>query len=70
MSDRQSITTAEVVLPCTELEATLEFYIEDLGFRIEAIFPADDPVVARLSGHGLTLLLERGLDAPPGLLRR
>lgn len=69
MSHRQSITAAEVVLPCTELEATLEFYIEELGFRIEAIFPADDPVVARLSGHGLTLRLERGLDTPPGLLR-
>ncbi|MFP6727019.1 MAG: cupin domain-containing protein [Alphaproteobacteria bacterium] len=69
MSHRQSITAAEVVLPCTELEATLEFYIEELGFRIEAIFPADDPAVARLSGHGLTLRLERGLDTPPGLLR-
>ena len=69
MSHRQSITAAEVLLPCTELEAPLEFYIEEIGFRIEAIFPADDPVVARLSGHGLTLRLERGLDTPPGLLR-
>jgi quercetin dioxygenase-like cupin family protein len=47
----------EVVLACAELAPTLEVF-QRLGFRIEAIFPADAPRVASLSGHGLRLRLE------------
>ena len=51
---------AEVVLPCSDLDATVAFFREQLGFRIDAIFPADDPAVAAMSGHGMRLRLERG----------
>ena len=63
------IHTAEVLLPCTELQATLDFFIGRLGFRLESIFPADDPATAQLSGHGLRLRLERGRDLSPSQLR-
>lgn len=53
------IETAELVVPCAELEPTLTFFTERLRFRIEAIFPADDPAVAVISGYGLRLRLER-----------
>ena len=33
------------------------------------IFPADDPSVAVLSGHGLRIRLERGANVAPGVLR-
>jgi quercetin dioxygenase-like cupin family protein len=48
-----------VVLHCVDLHAALAVYTEELGFRLDSIFPADDPAVAMLSGHGLQLRLER-----------
>lgn len=59
---------AEVLLPCADLGPTLTFFIEDLGFRVETIFPADDPQVAVISGHGLRLRLAPG-DGAPGVVR-
>ena len=59
---------AEVVLPCADLAPALEVFVGRLGFRIETIFPADDPKVASLSGHGLRLRLEPG-DGDPGVIR-
>ena len=58
---------AEVQLRCAELSPALEFFVGELGFRIETIYPADDPQVACLSGHGLRLRLAPGGD--PGTLR-
>jgi catechol 2,3-dioxygenase-like lactoylglutathione lyase family enzyme len=46
---------AQLVLPCGELDKTLEFFTDRLGFRVEAIYPADDPSVAVVSGYGLRL---------------
>ncbi|HET6969949.1 MAG TPA: cupin domain-containing protein [Phenylobacterium sp.] len=57
----------EAQLACAELGPALDFFVGELGFRIEAIFPADDPQVATLSGHGLRLRLTPGGD--PGVLR-
>jgi mannose-6-phosphate isomerase-like protein (cupin superfamily) len=59
---------AEVQLPCADLAPTLEFFVGRLGFRIESIFPAEDPTVASLSGHGLRLRLAPG-EGDPGLIR-
>ena len=64
-----SIRTAEIVLPCTELGASLDFFVERLGFRLECISPADDPRSALISGHGLRIRLRRGSGEPPGTLR-
>lgn len=49
--------TAEVLLPSGPLPETLAFFVGVLGFRIEAIFPAEAPRTASLSGHGLRLRL-------------
>ena len=56
-------------LPSSDLAADLAFYTDTLGFRLDTIFPADDPSVATLSGHGLHLRLERGATNPPGQIR-
>ena len=61
--------SAQVVLPCADLDATLAFFTERLGFRLDAIFPADAPRVAEISGHGLRLRLERGSSGSPAVLR-
>ncbi|HET6161702.1 MAG TPA: hypothetical protein VFE34_25400 [Dongiaceae bacterium] len=52
------IRLAQVLLPCRDLAATLGFFTERLGFRVNLIFPADSPSTAVISGHGLTLRLE------------
>jgi catechol 2,3-dioxygenase-like lactoylglutathione lyase family enzyme len=63
------IEAAEVVLPCAELEATLAFFTERLGFRIAAVFPADAPAVAVVVGHGLRVRLDSRAAGSPGTLR-
>ena len=60
---------AEVRLPSRDLHEDLSFFGETLGFRLDSIFPADDPAVAVMSGHGLRLRLERGVDVAPGAIR-
>lgn len=59
----------EFVLTCPELEQRLIFFTEKLGFRVEMIFPADDPRVVVISGYGLRLRLQRGKPVPAGVLR-
>ena len=60
---------AQVVLPCTDLSPTITFFTQRLGFRVDAIFPADSPSVAELSGHGLSLRLQPGDTSQAGRLR-
>ncbi len=60
---------AEVRLPTQELRNDLPFYTKTLGFRLDMIFPADNPSVAVLSGHGLRLRIEKGAVEAPGTLR-
>jgi mannose-6-phosphate isomerase-like protein (cupin superfamily) len=64
-----NVEDAQVVLPCTELQDTLRFFTERLGFRLDAIEPADNPRVAVVSGYGVRLRLERGSSGVPGLIR-
>jgi quercetin dioxygenase-like cupin family protein len=64
-----NVQAAEAVVPCAELSTTLAFFTQRLGFRVDTIFPADDPAVAVVSGHGLRLRLERARGGAPGALR-
>ncbi len=70
MTERpDNITAAEVCLPSIDLTADLAWFTGTLGFRLDTIFPADDPAVATLSGYGVRLRLERGSAMAPGVLR-
>ncbi len=69
MQDLATIRAAQIVLPCATLDPTVEFFVERLGFRLDAIFPADDPSVAVLSGHGVTVRLDGSVDGGGGTLR-
>ena len=62
-------TRAEIRLPTQELRDDLPFYTKVLGMRLDTIYPADDPEVAVLSGHGLRLRIEKGAAEAPGTLR-
>lgn len=62
-------TRAEVRLPTSGLRADLPFYTGTLGMRLDMIYPADNPEVAVLSGHGLRLRIEKGAPEAPGTIR-
>ena len=62
-------TRAEVRLPTQELRDDLPFYTKVLGMRLDTIYPADNPEVAVLSGHGIRLRIEKGASEAPGTLR-
>lgn len=64
-----TIVGAEIRLPTKDLRDDLPFFLETLGFRLDMIFPADDPAVAVISGHGMRIRLERGAVEAPGTLR-
>ena len=62
----QHVRAAEVCLPSRDFQADLAFFTGTLGFRLDTIFPADDPAVATLSGHGLRIRIDRAGHAGPG----
>ena len=58
------------VIPCHDLDSTLEYFRSTLGFRIELISPADSPSTVVLSGHGALLRLQRVEgDYDPGIVQ-
>ncbi len=63
MTDKRTDAVAEVCLPTQDLTGDIGFFTKALGFRMEMIYPADDPSVAVFSGHGLRFRLERGTGA-------
>jgi quercetin dioxygenase-like cupin family protein len=63
------IQAAEVVLACADINDTLEFFRDQLGFKLITIFPSDDPQVAVLSGFGVSIRLNRNHQGEPGTIR-
>ena len=60
---------AECRLPTQDLRDDLPFFTDVLKMRLDMIYPADDPQVAVVSGHGLRLRIEKGANEPPATLR-
>jgi quercetin dioxygenase-like cupin family protein len=63
------MTEAEIRLPTKDLVKDLAFFTKTLGFRLEQIFPADNPAIVVLSGHGTRFRLETDAVEAPGTLR-
>ena len=63
------IAAALVILPCVDLDETVEYFVGTLGFRLASISPADDPRTAVLEGHGTRVELRRDHTGDPGHLR-
>lgn len=62
-------TRAEIRLPTQELRDDLPFFTKVLRMRLDMIYPADNPEIAVLSGHGLRLRIEKGAPEAPGTIR-
>jgi quercetin dioxygenase-like cupin family protein len=54
-----TIRSVEIAVPCRDLSATVAYFTDTLGFRLDQILPADAPRTALLSGYGVALRLER-----------
>lgn len=67
-TDKQ-IHSAQIIVPCTDLNEMLDFFTRDLNFRVEMIFPADSPTVAVVSGYGICLRFETSDEILPTNLR-
>ena len=50
---------AEFCLSTHNLSEDLQFFTQTLGMRLDKIYPAEDPAVAVVSGHGIRLRLDR-----------
>ncbi len=57
---RAGVRSAQVLVACAQLDPMLAFFQQRLGFAVDAIFPADQPHTAMISGHGLSLRLVQG----------
>lgn len=72
MSDSQKhidgFESAEIILPGNPLDETLSFFTDELGFRVDMIYPADAPRVAVVSGYGVRLRLDAELEGDPGAI--
>jgi len=56
-------SSAYVQIACVDFSSTLQFFTSSpLKFKIEYIFPADDPLEAKLFGYDLKLLLSKTLN--------
>ncbi len=53
-----------MVIPCEDLDRAQRFLTSELGFRMDAVFQADDPSVIVLSGHGGRIWLVRAEARP------
>lgn len=62
--DPSTIRGALVRMGCDNLEPTLSWLVQTIGLRVDAIFPADSPRTALLSGFGLGI--ELVCDEAPG----
>ncbi len=57
---------AQVVIGSGNLTDDLAFFTGSVGFRLNAIYPSDDPQVAILNGYGLEIRLDRAAPRPTG----
>ena len=48
----------DVVLCCADVQSSVDYYTDELGFRLDTIYPADAPRFATISGFGLRVQLE------------
>lgn len=58
-----------VVVSGQPFDETLAFFTDTLGMRLDRISPADDPALAVLSGHGISLMIDRDIPPTPGRIR-
>ncbi len=54
-------------IPCSDVAAEVDHFVA-LGWRVVDVFPADDPRMVTLDGHGVRLQVRRGEGVTPRLV--
>jgi len=62
---KDNIRSIQIIVACKNLNKMLEFFTDEIGFRLELIFPADSPKTAVISGFGVVLRLEESSRQEP-----
>lgn len=66
-TDQSETAQGQLLMPSNDLPSEMEFF-QGIGFKLVNIFPDDNPEVAVMSGHGLTIRIDRSAEcAPPSL---
>ena len=69
MTVKALIQTAEIILPMGEVQETLDFFKETLGFQLISIFPADAPHTAVMEGYGVRIRFDSHYNGAAGSLK-
>ena len=59
----------QFVIGCDDLQHTVDWFTAHAGFRMMMLQPADDPSVAVLEGHGVSVRLDRSVASGENALR-
>jgi quercetin dioxygenase-like cupin family protein len=59
---------AQILIPTSNLTEEMNFF-HSLGFRLDNIFPDDDPNVAIMSGHNLQLCIDKQAEVHPATIQ-
>jgi quercetin dioxygenase-like cupin family protein len=54
---------AEVLQPSKNINEDVDFF-SNIGFKLDTIYPADNPAVASLSGYGINIKLDKNTSCP------
>ena len=68
MNSTQNQKLAQICMSSSDLTADIEFFI-NLGFKLDSIFPADNPTIADMHGYNCLIRLDmNSSNNPPTLL--
>lgn len=67
MSTDHTATQITTVVNAGDLIKTIDFFVDELGFQLTRISPADDPREAIVTGHGVSLHLDPSSGATPAI---
>ena len=62
-----SIYKTQIVIPSSDLNKDIAFF-SGIGFRLDKIYPSDDPDVAIMTGHHAILKIDKGVNCEPPFL--
>jgi len=64
---KNSKSQAQILLPSQNLNDDIEFF-NKIDFKLMQIYPADYPSTAIMSGHNMTIRIERSATCSPGII--
>ena len=64
-AENNTISSIRLVVAAPDFESGLSFFVDDLGFEVAMIAPAEDPNIAELTLGGFSVSLDKHAECPP-----